>query len=181
MIIAFTKTIYAPYSRALLPLFIYKMEKVNFKYSIKNIPIPSERAYLLQLMEKIEMFITRMHWKAIYCNSKTNDNSSERYGLKTLKCPKQVKELVSFQHDLIDTLKVIKFRKVKNQFLTKLKNDIKTVKQSKKTLTFVDKTPNMYQLSKKNMRNFLPMQSHQITKKRATISRRRSIWPASKF
>ena len=25
------------------------MEKVNFKYSIKNIPIPSERAYLLQL------------------------------------------------------------------------------------------------------------------------------------
>ena len=45
------------------------------------------------------MFITRMHWKAIYCNSKTNDNSSERYGLKTLKCPKQVKDLVPFEND----------------------------------------------------------------------------------
>ena len=106
------------------------MEKVSFKYSIKNTSIPSERAYLLQLMEKIKMFTTRMRWKATYFNSKTNNNSSERYGLKTLKCPKQLKELVPFENDLIDMLKVIKFRKVKNEFLiTKLKNDIKTVKQ----------------------------------------------------
>ena len=74
------------------------------------------------------MFITRMRWKAIYCNSKTNDNASERYGLKTLKCPRQMKEVVPFENDVIDMLKVIKFPKVKNQFLTKLKNDIKTVK-----------------------------------------------------
>ena len=47
------------------------------------------------------------------------------------KCPKQVKELVPFENDLI-VLKVIKFRKVKNQFLPKLKKDIKTVKRSKK-------------------------------------------------
>ena len=154
MIIAFTKTIYAPYSRALLPLFIYKMEKVNFKYSIKNIPIPSERAYLLQLMEKIEMFITRMLWKAI-CNNKANYNSRERYGLKALKRPKQVKELVPFENDLIDMLKVTKFRKVKNQFLTKLKKDIKTIKQSKKILTFADKASNMYRLSKEEHEELL--------------------------
>ena len=79
------------------------------------------------------MFITRMCWKAIYCNSKTNDNSSERYGLKTLKCPKQVKELVPFENDLIDMLKVIKFRKVKNQFLTKLKNNITQLSNPKNT------------------------------------------------
>ena len=146
---------YALYSRALLPLSIYKMKKVNFKYSIKNIPIPSERGYLLQLMEKIEMFVTRMRWKAIYCKSKTNDNSSERYHLKTLKCPKQVNELVPFENDLIDMLKVIKFWKVKNQFLTKLKNDIKIAKRSKKTLTFADKTLNMYQLSKEEHEELL--------------------------
>ena len=93
------------------------------------------------------MFITRMRWKAIYCNSKTNDNSSERYGLKTLKCPKQVKDLVPFKNDLIDMLKVIKFQKIKNQSLTKLKNNIKTVNESKKTLTFANKTSNMYQLN----------------------------------
>ena len=70
------------------------------------------------------------------------------YGLKTLKYHKQVKKLVPFENDLIDMLKVIKFRKVKNQFLKKLKNNIKTVKQSKKTLTSADKTSNMYRLSK---------------------------------
>ena len=95
-------------------------------------------------MEKIEMFMLRMGWKAIYFNSKTNDNSSERYGLKTMKCPKQVKELVPFENDLIDTLKVIKFLKVKKHFLTELKNNINTVKQSKKTLAFSNKTLNIY-------------------------------------
>ena len=109
------------------------MEKVNFKYSIKNIPIPSERAYLLQLMEEIEMFITRMRWKAIYSNSKTNDNSSEKYGLKTLKCPKQVKDPVLFKNDLIDMLKVIKFHKVKNQFLTNCKRTSKQLSNPKNT------------------------------------------------
>ena len=96
-----------------------------------------------------------MHWKAIYFNSKTNDNSTERYGLKILKCPKQVKELVPFKNDLIDMLKVIQFRKVKNQFLTKLENDIKAVKQSKKLLTFGDKTSNMYRLSKEEHKQLL--------------------------
>ena len=61
------------------------------------------------------MFITRMRWKTIYFNCKTN--LSERYGLKTLKCWKQVKELVSFENDLIDMLRVIKFHKVKTSSL----------------------------------------------------------------
>ena len=56
-------------------------------------------------MEKIEMFITRMRWKAIYFNSKTNANSSEKCDLKTLKCPNQVKDIVTFENDLIDILK----------------------------------------------------------------------------
>ena len=56
---------------------------------------------------------------------------------------------------MIDMLKVIKFRKVKNQFLTKLENDIKAVKKSKKLLTFGDKTSNMYRLSKEEHKQLL--------------------------
>ena len=84
------------------------MEKVNFKCSNKNISIRSERVYIL------ETFITRMRWKAINFNSKTNDNSSERYALKTLKYLLQVKDLVLLRNDLTDILKVIRFRKIKN-------------------------------------------------------------------
>ena len=64
------------------------IEKVNFGYSIKNISIPSERTYLLQLMEKVEMVITKMRWKAIHFNnngSKDNniEDNTEWCGLKS--------------------------------------------------------------------------------------------------
>ena len=52
-------------------------------------------------------------------------------------------------------LKLIEFPKVENLFLTKLKNDIKTVNQSKKTLTLADKTSNMYRLSKEEHQQLL--------------------------
>ena len=62
------------------------LEKVNFGYPIKSIPIPSERTYLLELMEKVEMGITRMRQKAIHFNNNnTIDNyeeeNTEWYGL----------------------------------------------------------------------------------------------------
>ena len=37
--------------------FIYTMEKINFGYSMKNIGIPHNEIYLLQLIEKIETVI----------------------------------------------------------------------------------------------------------------------------
>ena len=50
------------------------MEKVNFDYSIKNIPIPSRNKYLLEHMEKIEMVTKRMRWKAIrFSYNEVND------------------------------------------------------------------------------------------------------------
>ena len=53
------------------------MEKVNFRYSIKNIPISSIRTSLLQLMEKVEMVIVRMRWKAMHLNNNDSIDSSE--------------------------------------------------------------------------------------------------------
>ena len=87
------------------------MEKVNFGYSIKNIPIPSartsrylpkehpipsERTYLLQLMEKVGMVITKMRWKAIHFNNNDStdnniEDNTEWYGIKSLYSPRQVK------------------------------------------------------------------------------------------
>ena len=77
-------------------------------------------------------------------NEKRKDDSHGRYGLKASKCLKQVKELIPFKNDLIGMLNAIKFCKVRKQFLTKLNNDIKTANKSNETLTFADKTSNMY-------------------------------------
>ena len=77
-------------------------------------------------MEKIEMFRTRLRWKPIHFDTKTRKNDQHKwYGLKTLKRAKQVKELIQFDVDLIGMPKVIKFHKVRNQFLTKLDIDTK--------------------------------------------------------
>ena len=80
------------------------MEKIKFGYSIKIIPTPSERTYFLQLMEKVEMVITRIRWKAIHFNNNDSiDNSKEEntewYELESLYSPRQVKELIPFEND----------------------------------------------------------------------------------
>ena len=43
------------------------MEKINFNYSLKNIPIPSKSSFQLKLIDKIESVIIRMPWKAHFC------------------------------------------------------------------------------------------------------------------
>ena len=101
------------------------IEKVNFGYSIKNILIPSERTYLLQLMEKIEMAIARMRWKTIHFNSNSStdnkiEDNIEWYGLKSPYSLRQVKELIPFENDLVELIRNIKFRKIRNNFRKKL-------------------------------------------------------------
>ena len=55
-----------------------------------------------------------------------------------------VKELAAFQSELTELVKNIKLRKVKNQQQNHLKEDIKKIYQSDKTLTSAHKSSNMY-------------------------------------
>ena len=57
----------------------------------------------------------------------------EKYGLKTLHSPKQVKELSAFEKELIAVVKDIKFRKARSDFQTTLQDDIRLIHNSKKT------------------------------------------------
>ena len=68
--------------------------------------------------------------------------------MRSKKCPGKVNELVPFEKDLIFLVRNVKFRKVKNQFQKKIQQDIKMIRTSGKTMTFADKTNNMYRLSK---------------------------------
>ena len=111
------------------------MEKLNLAYSTKNIPIPTERNYKLQLIEKTELFIKKVRWKAIFYDMKLNNKNknksnnnniknnsknngddtqkenSSRYGIKSNKCPLQVKDLIAFEKDMIDLVHQIRYRK----------------------------------------------------------------------
>ena len=69
---------------------------------VKSFSFISTPADLLQLIEKVEMVIKRMKWKA-FCNGKkeTNCLETEWYGLKFSKTLKQVKDFIPFENDLI--------------------------------------------------------------------------------
>ena len=72
---------------------------------MKNIPVTTKRSDVLKLIEQIEMVIKRMGWKVIYCNMKRSIKT-ETYGLKSQKTPPPIKELVDFQNDLIELVKI---------------------------------------------------------------------------
>ena len=56
---------FAPAKMSTLYLFNFEMERNNLGYSMKKIPIGSDRSYNLQLVGKIEQLIKTMRWKAI--------------------------------------------------------------------------------------------------------------------
>ena len=109
------------------------MEKFNFGYSIKNIAIPSERAYKIQLMQKIELVIKRMKWKVIFASEGSEEfclKEQNTYRLKSPKCPPIVKELSAFENDLCELVNKIKFRRYNCEFQNKLNKDIWMIKSS---------------------------------------------------
>ena len=131
------------------------MEKVNFGYSMKNIPITDQKSYKLQLIVKVEYFIKKIRWRAIFFmkggneTEPTTHKTGFTFGLNSTKCPPQVKELVPLEEDLIKLVKNLRFRRVDNKFQTTLAKGMKRIWSSNKTFTAVDKTSNMYCYSKK--------------------------------
>ena len=115
------------------------MEKLQLRYSLKNIPILSERSYKLQLMDKIDQVIKRMRWKAFFYTNRSED-TQETYGFKLLNCRPKIKEMVPFEKDLWN---LVKFRKIKSNFQRQLNEDIRVIKRSNKVLVFADKTSNI--------------------------------------
>ena len=132
------------------------MEKINFNHSLKNIPTPTKTSYQLLLMEKIESFIKRMWLKAHFYRKKDTSNITyTNYGFKTRNYPPQSKELQNFEKDLLDTIKLIKFRIAKDNFQRKLKEDISNVKSSPDVYAFADNTTNIYKLPPQDYKKLL--------------------------
>ena len=55
---------------------------------------------------------------------------------------------MQFENDLLELIKIVKFKKVKNKFLDQLHKDITSIKKSKNAFIFADKTRNIYETDK---------------------------------
>ena len=132
------------------------MEKFNIDYSTKNIPLPSKNDYLQRLIEKTELFLRRMRWKAhFFLNPSTASSSKQTYGFKSTKNPPPIDELKDFEDDMLNMIQSTKFNQVNNPFLNKLKNDIKRIENESKLLIAADKTTNFYKLEPSTYNNLL--------------------------
>ena len=59
-----------------------------YNYSMKNTPLPSEKLYKTILIEKVELLMKRMRWKArLHDNSGLNTSDPLNYIFKIRKCP----------------------------------------------------------------------------------------------
>ena len=72
----------------------------------------------------------------------------DNYGFKTVECPSSDKELVSFENDMMDMIKDLEFKRVKNEFQSKLRNDIRQILRSNNLFISADKSRNIYKVSK---------------------------------
>ena len=95
------------------------------------------------------MVITRIKWKAICFNNndsidKNAEENTEWYELKLPYSPRQMKELIPSVNDLMELIRNIKLRMIRNIFQEKLKKGTKLIKVSNKTMKSADKTSNMY-------------------------------------
>ena len=60
-----------------------------------------------------------------------------------------------FIYELFDLVNTLRFRKTKSKFQKKLSEDIKSINNDPKTLTFADKTSNMYKITKEEYNKLL--------------------------
>ena len=129
------------------------MERINFGYSLKNIPIPSKKQYLKALIDKTDKFIRRMRWKIYHFdrhNENESDNESEddardsNFGFGTEYCPHSHQALTAFENDLFDLISNLEYNDRRTEFQRKLAADVREIRASKHLYVTADKTSKIY-------------------------------------
>ena len=83
-----------------------RMDRHTFDYSLKNIPIPSEKQFELEFLNSIHKLDWRMRWRATkYLHPEFFQNQKETYSLKSSKAPPYIPELKFFHDGLCDLAK----------------------------------------------------------------------------
>jgi hypothetical protein len=142
------------------------MDQVNFNYSTKNISLPSQKDFKIELIKSVEKFIKNIKWRAHhYLNPSNNYQRKETFGFRTTSPPPLVAELDELQDMLFDLVVGIKFKNHSNDFQNKLKNDIKTIASEKKMIIAADKTNHFYKVSKEQHDELLERQVNKEYKK----------------
>ena len=99
-----------------------------------------------------------MRWKMKFLDEDKRGNNKGKennyFGFKSKSMPPQNDLLKPFEEDLIALVRRVKFKNIKEPFLSKLNEDVKMIKNSKDVFVFADKTTNLYPVSKENYKKY---------------------------
>jgi hypothetical protein len=70
---------------------------------LKNIPIPSQDAYLRNMIEKVGSVIKRMRWKDnVFLKGNKNSNGNNRFGFPSTKTSSAILEMKHLEDSLFN-------------------------------------------------------------------------------
>ena len=99
-----------------------------YNYSMKNIPLPSEKLYKTILIEKGELLIKEMRQTThLYQDSRGKTSNLLNYIFKSRKVTPKHKDLIQFENDLLELIKSVNFKRVKNVFSYQLSQGISSI------------------------------------------------------
>ena len=127
------------------------MEKINFGYSLKNIPIPAKQGYVKSFIDKTGKFLKRIRWKAYFFDNPADPNTErpQTFGFPSEKTPPPNKDLTAFENEMYNMIKNIHYSESRRSAMqSKFGSDIKNMKQSNDLYVSADKTTNLYKMSK---------------------------------
>ena len=126
------------------------MDKVNFNYSMKNIPLSSHKNYLIELIHSVAKFVANLDKRVDHFlnHNKNQHEKKERYGFNSTKAPPNCPELDQLKDMLYDLVIGVKFRNHSNHFQENLKRDIRKIEAERRMLIAADKTTNHYYMNK---------------------------------
>ena len=138
----------------------------RFGYSTKNIPIPSQKEFKLQLIHSVRKFFDIICWRLEFIKNPVEKNEDKKtFDFKSIKAVPRHEELEPVQEALYDLIENIKFRKHNDPFQSKLKKDLEDIKNETKVIVKADKTSNYYKLETKEYQSILEKNIHKEYKK----------------
>ena len=133
------------------------MERVNFSYSLKNIPIASKNAYLKNMIFKLGSFIKRIRWKAFFYEKSeiVPETIVDNFRFKSVRTPPKNKHFNAFETDLHDMACNIEFKRISSEFQSNLSKDINNINEDPVVFIPADETNNLCKFSKDNLNKLL--------------------------
>ena len=100
------------------------IKKLDFNYSLKDIPLTNKKEYTIKLYDAASKFINRLRWKIFFINNENVDINEQKEEdiFKSTRSAPACDELKNFEIDLFKLLESIKFTNYRSRFQKKPKN-----------------------------------------------------------